>query len=279
MFVHSKMIPAWAVVSLIGNVLLLLWLILLAMGGKTLPDHAQATSPASQSVQQGEITKPVQRPDRLGPRHRWTYQQWVTQLHREAQAIAQQNPENLMILAGDSLSLWFPAELLPLGSTWLNQGISGETSAGLLKRLQLLDVTQPKTIFVMIGINDLLRGASNETLLDNYQAIIQDLRWAHPRTTIVVQSILPHSYDQATWEGRDRLLKIPNRRIRYLNRELKAIAQLEGALFLDLHPLFTNSQGNLRTEFSTDGLHLNSQGYLVWSSSLQLFSQLTSSWP
>ncbi len=274
MFIRSKMIPTWAVLSLISNGLLLLWLILLMMGRENLPHNAQATTSTLLSLQRGEITDPVQRPLRLGPRHRWTYQQWVAQLRREARAVAAQNPQHLTVLVGDSLSLWFPPELLPPQQAWLNQGISGETSEGLLKRLNLLDVTQPETIFVMIGINDLLRGVGNETLLKNYQGIIQELRWAHPQATIVVQSILPHSHEQATWEGRDRLLQIPNRRIRYLNRELEAIALIEGALFLNLHPLFINKQGYLRPELTTDGLHLNHQGYLVWSSGLQLFSQI-----
>ncbi len=258
-----------------GNGLLLLWVVVLNIQGETVSHHAQAnTSAVLASPTTDIIPQDYQPAHRLGPKHRWNYQQWVMQLRREAMAAAEQSPPHLTILAGDSLSLWFPPQLLPGGRTWLNQGISGETSAGLLKRLNLLDVTQPETIFVMIGINDLLRGIDNETLLYNSQAIIQELRWAHPNAQIVVQSILPHSDEKATWEGRDRLENIPNRRIRYLNRELQEIAQAEGVFFLDLHPLFTDERGQLRPELSTDGLHLNEQGYLVWSSGLQLFSQM-----
>ncbi|CAD5980198.1 Lipolytic enzyme, G-D-S-L [Planktothrix tepida] len=208
------------------------------------------------------------------PRHRWTYEQWVEQLKREANAIAERSPEHLRILAGDSLSLWFPSELLPPEQTWLNQGISGETSAGLLKRIKLFDITQPDTIFVMIGINDLIRGVDDTTLLNNYREIIRDLRWVHPDTQIVVQSILPHSGKQSSWEGRDRLLKISNERIRNLNQSLKLIAEEEGAYYFNLHSLFTDADGNLRPELSTDGLHLSQQGYLVWSSALKLYTQI-----
>ncbi|WP_228041879.1 SGNH/GDSL hydrolase family protein [Planktothrix mougeotii] len=208
------------------------------------------------------------------PRHRWTYEQWVEQLKREANAVAERSPEHLQILVGDSLSLWFPSELLPREQTWLNQGISGETSAGLLKRIKLFDITQPDTIFVMIGINDLIRGVDDTTLLNNYREIIRDLRWVHPDTQIVVQSILPHSGKQSSWEGRDRLLKISNERIRNLNQSLKLIAEEEGAYYFNLHSLFTDADGNLRPELSTDGLHLSQQGYLVWSSALKLYTQI-----
>lgn len=275
MSIRLKTIPTWAALSLMGNGLLLLWIVLLNIRGQTLSHYPQTNPAAVLASESRELIPPDYQPShRLGPKHRWTYQQWVTQLRREAQAAAEQQPQHLTVLAGDSLSLWFPPQLLPSDRTWLNQGISGETSAGLLKRLNLLDVTQPETVFVMIGINDLLRGIDNETLLENSRAIIQDLRWAHPNAQIVLQSILPHSDEKATWEGRDRLSNIPNRRIRYLNRELQTIATAEGAFFLDLHPLFTDEQGQLRPELSTDGLHLNQNGYLVWSSGLQLFSQM-----
>jgi len=45
-------------------------------------------------------------------------------------------------------------------------------------------------------------------------------------------------------------------------------------LYLDLYPMFSDAEGNLQTELSTDGLHLNEQGYLVWRSALQLFGQI-----
>jgi lysophospholipase L1-like esterase len=210
----------------------------------------------------------------LGPRHKLNYQQWVDILKQEAKVASVNRPQRLTILAGDSLSLWFPFELLPLGRNWLNQGISGETSAGLLKRLDLFKDTQPETIFVMVGINDLIRGLSNDTILQNYWQIMRQLRKMHPKSQIVVQSILPHAEKQATWEGREKLVAIPNSRIRELNQRLEAIAKEEEVRFLNLYPLFADKQGNLRSELSTDGLHLNSGGYLVWSSALELYTQL-----
>ncbi len=265
-----KKIPAWALLSLVSNGLLSLMLLMLWLRGNQLPMEKQSnvsatafahTEPAKENVAE------------LGERRRLSYEQWVSLLGQEAAVAAQTKPKHLTILAGDSLSLWFPGKLLPSDRTWLNQGISGETSGGLLRRLQLFDETEPETIFVMIGINDLIRGFDDFTILENQRQIIRDLLWVHPHTEVVVQSILPHSGAKATWEGRDRLLKIPNERIRELNRQLAAIADGEGAYFLDLHPLFTDDAGNLRLDLTTDGLHLNEQGYQVWRLALQLFSQ------
>ncbi|MEG3906503.1 SGNH/GDSL hydrolase family protein [Microcoleus sp. Pol12B5] len=277
---RSKAVPVWALLSLVTNGVLILTVAQLLLRGHNLTESFQANDAVTAEAAQEQMGQPVISAKAVldvpvpGPRHKWTYQQWVTQLGREAEAAAANRPSRLSVLAGDSLSMWFPTKLLPVDRIWLNQGISGETSLGLLKRLQLFDRTAPDTVFVMIGINDLLRGSTDEGILDNQRQIIRDLRWAHPKAQVVVQSILPHSGEQATWENRDRLLAIPNSRIRAINRRLKEIASSENVLYLDLYPLFADADGNLPTELSTDGLHLNDQGYLVWRSALQLFDQM-----
>lgn len=203
---------------------------------------------------------------------RLTYDQWVEQLQQEANAIALQKANNVSILAGDSLSLWFPENLLPKDQIWLNQGISGETSQGLMRRLGLWKDLQPQRIFVMIGINDLLKGTASDQVLKTNQAIVSQLRQAHPKADIILQSVLPHSANQATWEGRAKLDRIPNHQILEFNRKLAAIAKVEQVHYLDLNPLFTDEQGLMRKELTTDGLHLNPQGYLVWSTAMNFFS-------
>lgn len=268
-----KTFPAWAFFSLLSNVILLIAVMLLI--GKQQDVAAffsNAVSPTPEPASNTQ-TQQVIAPQ-LGKRHQLDYQKWVNILKQEADVAAQKKPRNLTILAGDSLSLWFPSELLPDNKTWLNQGISGEKTAGLLKRLNLFDKTTPETIFVMIGINDLIAGVNNETILENQRQILAYLRKKHPTAQIVVQSILPHQGEKATWQGKEKLLTIPNSRIRNLNQQLQTIAAEDSVKYLNLYPLFADKQGNLRSEFTTDGLHLNPQGYLVWSSALQLYSQM-----
>ena len=203
----------------------------------------------------------------------FSYQDWLDILQREASEIAESQPRRLYVLAGDSISQWFPQTLLPPQATWLNQSISGEGSQGLYDRLNFLDETEPEKIFVMIGINDLIRGMDDETLLEQQRRIIKDILYIHPDAEVVVQSILPHGDQDATWEGKTKLQRIPNERIRSLNERLAAIAEYEGATFLDLYDLFKTESGQLRPELSTDGLHLNEQGYLVWRTALMVFDE------
>jgi lysophospholipase L1-like esterase len=264
---RAKSLPAWAFISLASNFMLILAVTLLIL-------RQQSLTAFSHSIIRQESQSQTTLTPELGELHKLTYQQWLDILKQEAKVTADKKPKNLNILLGDSLCLWFPTELLPEDRNWLNQGISGETSEGLLKRLNFFQNTQPEVIFIMIGINDLIRGVSDETILKNYQQIITYLRKAHPKTQIVIQSILPHGEQQASWEGKEKLLTIPNTRILDLNKQLQIIATKQKVTYLHLHPLFTSKEGNLRPEFSTDGLHLSSQGYLVWSSALQMYKQI-----
>ncbi|MEH2324267.1 MAG: SGNH/GDSL hydrolase family protein [Nostoc sp.] len=266
-----KTFPIWAFFSLLTNGILMLAVILLIWQQQRLSAFfGIVTSPEAISPNN---SSEIATPD-LGRRHQLTYQQWVDILMQEAKVAADQRSPHLSILVGDSLSLWFPPELLPEGKNWLNQGISGETSNGLLKRLEIFDRTQPEVIFVMIGINDLIRGVSDRVILDNQRQIINYLRKTHPTAQIVVQSILPHGAEEATWKGREKLLAVANSRIRELNQQLQNICHKKGVKYLDLHPLFTNKQGNLRREFTSDGLHLSPEGYIVWRSALQIYGEI-----
>ncbi len=266
---QMQLLPRWVFLSLAGNGLLAVAL-LLSLGRSSLPQSSPQPSPIALSTSQSVESAPS---PALGERHQLTYQQWVDQLRQEAKIVATQKPARLTVLAGDSISLWFPQDLLPTERSWLNQGISGETSAGLLKRLSLFDQTAPETIFLMIGINDLIRGVDDKTLLDNQEKIVRDMKNNHSKSQIVVQSILPHGGDRVKWEGRDRLLAIPASRIQALNRELEAIARQEGVYYLDLESLFADAQGNLKPNLTTDGLHLSSEGYQIWSIALQVYSR------
>ncbi len=203
----------------------------------------------------------------------FSYQDWLDILQREASEVAETQPDSLYVLAGDSISQWFPQTLLPPQATWLNQSISGEGSQGLYDRLTFLDDTKPTKIFVMIGINDLVRGMDDDTLLEQQRRIVKDILWVHPDAEVIVQSILPHGGQEATWEGKAKLERVTNERIRHLNDRLAAIVEYEGATFLDLFDLFGTEDGLLRPELSTDGLHLNEQGYLVWRTALMVFDE------
>jgi lysophospholipase L1-like esterase len=263
-------VPPWALLSLVLNGLLFITAMVMLRQLSQAGDAMLPQANAFASEQQPAVA-PFE--PGLGTRHSLDYEQWVALLAAEADAMVAIEAPHQTILLGDSLTLWFPANMLPGRRTWLNQAISGEKSTGLRDRLYLLDQTSPEAVFIMVGINDLIWGGSEADLAYNVRKIVNYLHQTHPQTRVVVQSILPHGGEMATWEGRDRLVKVAPDQIRTVNGQLKAVAAETGAEFLDLYPLFVNGEGYLRADLTTDGLHLNEDGYMVWRTALALLNE------
>ncbi|OIP70481.1 MAG: hypothetical protein AUK43_09240 [Oscillatoriales cyanobacterium CG2_30_40_61] len=197
------------------------------------------------------------------------YQDWLDILKQESDLIHDKitkNPDSspLNILLGDSLSMWFPNNLLPSGTLWLNQGISGDTTSGILKRLDIFAKNNPNNIYILAGINDLKRQVPVAEILENYQKILDYLQYNYPDTRILVQSIFPTQLPSETLS-----FSIPNSLIKELNQNLAQQVNDQGNIYLDFHQRFTNTQGNLRSELTTDGLHLSLEGYKVWQFALK----------
>jgi lysophospholipase L1-like esterase len=195
-----------------------------------------------------------------------TYDQWTALLKHEATAMVKgQGKNRLTVILGDSISQWLPPEELsdPLGVSqtarfYLNQGISGDTTGGLLGRLAAIDGVRADTIYVMVGVNDLKNGKTELEILTNLQKIMQRLRQSHPQAQVIVNSVLP-----------TRLPSIASDRTMSLNQKIAQLAEQEGVSFLSLTSAFADRDGTLRHELTTDGLHLSAQGYAVWGSALR----------
>ncbi|HEY9626652.1 MAG TPA: GDSL-type esterase/lipase family protein [Coleofasciculaceae cyanobacterium] len=187
-----------------------------------------------------------------------TYEQWISLLRQEAKVVATgQGTNRLSVLVGDSLAMWFPVERLSSDRYWLNQGISGDTTTGILDRLSLFDSTRPDAVHVMAGINDLRRGATDAEVVSNLTKIMRQIKQTHPDAAVYIYSILP-----------TRLPTLPNDRLRELNVDIADVARQEKVTFVNLQSMFADDDGSLRRELTTDGLHLSNTGYEVWQTAL-----------
>ncbi|PAW68068.1 MAG: arylesterase [Opitutia bacterium Tous-C1TDCM] len=87
------------------------------------------------------------------------------------------------------------AEASAPGWRVVNAGLSGETSAGGLRRIDWM-LRQPVHVFVLaLGANDGLRGLSPDVTKANLQQILDRVRAKNPRATLVVAGMeMPPSY-------------------------------------------------------------------------------------
>lgn len=170
-----------------------------------------------------------------------------------------------VVFLGNSITFWGNWSERLQNMAVKNRGIAGDNTYGILERLDSILVHRPRLIFLMIGVNDLAQGFSDECIVHNISEIVGRIRKISPATGLVLQSILPVN---------PTLGKLSNhtqhaQRLPALNRALKEMAEMKGAQYLDLYPLFVDTAGYLRKNLTWDGVHLTEEGYQIWVSSLK----------
>ena len=142
----------------------------------------------------------------------------------------------------------------------INQGISGDVTAGVLHRLNAVTNRKPSKVFLLIGTNDLARGISADSAFKNIMLIADYIKQESPGTMLFVQSILPVNEVYGKFAGHTKNTVV----IRQLNERLKENAAAHQYQYIDLHTAFADSQGKLKKELSNDGLHLFANAYQLW---------------
>lgn len=147
-----------------------------------------------------------------------------------------------------------------------NRGISGDRLRGILKRLDPIIRSKPEKIFIQAGINDLGMRVSKDTIIAQYQRLIDMLHEGTPGSKLYVQSIFPveNKKDRPSTYCNPRV----NKTIPQINSFLKANAAKQNYTFIDIYSSLV-LDGKLNPEYSFDGIHLTAQGYLLWSDLLK----------
>ncbi len=142
-----------------------------------------------------------------------------------------------------------------------NRGISGDTWEGVYDRLDYLLKGQPAKIFLLIGVNNVSRGHSVDSIAGGVEKIVKRIRKESPRTRLYVQSMLPVNDCYGMFGGHtSRADSVP-----LINQRYRNIAAENGATFIDLYSSFADPEtGKMNPQYTNDGLHLLGSGYLVW---------------
>jgi len=154
------------------------------------------------------------------------------------------------ITEGGNWSEMFPEKHI------LNRGIGGDVSEGVLKRLDEIIRHKPSKIFICIGTNDLAAGVNQGAIIQNYRAILNEVKNQSPETKIYVQSVLP--------VGKNVIYRHKNEKIVPLNTEIEKLCTEMKITYIDLYSSFIDETGYLNPEYTNDKLHLMGKGYSVW---------------
>ena len=155
---------------------------------------------------------------------------------------------------GDSLTDGYDLEKYYPQFLVSNRGIGGETSHGLLNRLQIsvIDLC-PKVAVILIGGNNL------DTMFESYEKILIEMSQNLPDTEVILCSLTSMG---GSWGHKNKIAA-------YNNVIIEKLAEKYGYDFVDLYyPLFDSSTGEIYAEYTSDGAHLTHEGYRVFTATL-----------
>lgn len=225
-------------------------------GGEAKPKPAEAftdfTLPASDEGVPGE-----------GPlrRHDWFQDLWAR--FRAEWAAERDAKRGAIVFLGDSVTQGFRPDFLGHFPNLhlANRGLSGDTSRGMLLRLEE-DVLalEPRGVVLLLGTNDIEDGAEPAMILRNLERIVAALRASDPSLPILICHVFPASATKAR----------PAATIRAFNALIdEAFAGREGIRVLDTWSLFAGPDGDAKREEFEDLLHPNEAAYAKWAAALR----------
>lgn len=162
------------------------------------------------------------------------------------------------VFLGDSLTDYAPTQEL-FGAQALNRGIAGDLVADIARRAPEVSRHTPSAIVLWGGTNDLLAGLGCDEVVRQTLNLAKSLKQSSPQARLIVLGPPPVA---------TRLAENPpgfRAAIDCVNRKLGGSLTEVDAVFGNPATVLAESSGDLKTIYSFDGVHLNGEGYRVWS--------------
>ena len=198
----------------------------------------------------------------IGPirRYDWFKNLWLRRRQGFASLVAKQ--QNAVVFLGDSITQgWGDDFRGDFGDMLVaNRGISGDTTRGMLLRLEedVLSL-QPRAVVMLMGTNDLEENADASTIAANVGMILKSLHQHRQDLPVILCRVFP------SHESKKRSATA----IQEINKQLMSLVKGDERItVLDTWTLFADDQGNAKSEEFPDLLHPNQIGYAKWKAAL-----------
>lgn len=172
------------------------------------------------------------------------------------------NRQNTILFLGDSLTYNYKLNEFFEEYKTFNSGISGNKTTDILNDLENRVYKYNSTkVFLLIGINDLKTGISNDEVLNNIEIIIKKIKENSKDTIIYVESLYPISDEKDKKNIKKIVPKTDNNEIKETNKKLNELCKKYNIKYINVYDKLLNDKGSLKKDYTTDGLHLNDLGY------------------
>ena len=144
----------------------------------------------------------------------------------------------------------------------INLGVPGENIEGLIRRIKLLECTQPKKIFIMIGINNI--GEPTKDIGEKYDSLLCRIKETLPHAKLYVHSILPINHTAYKKYS-------TNNKIKECNFTIAKLAKRHHITYIDLYSLYIQGEELPMSLTHDDGIHLKPQAYDRWAENIRQY--------
>lgn len=145
----------------------------------------------------------------------------------------------------------------------VNEGKAGNMTDDILNNMKnRIYQYNPSKIFLLIGINDIDKGKSSLEITDNIEKIIKLVKENRPYCKIYIESIYPvNKSDDEKVSDKVRDKDFDNEKIMEVNKSLEKLADKEDATYINLYDKLIDKNGNLKLEYTSNGLYISDDGY------------------
>lgn len=142
----------------------------------------------------------------------------------------------------------------------ITSGYPGDNVVGMRMRVAQIEALKPSKIFLMCGVNSL--DFSDEDFMIKYDMLVKDIKNASPSSELFIFNILPES------DGKLGNMS-NNSKIVERNEFIKRYTKQNNIQMIDLYSIYADENGILYKDVTTDGVHLNPQGYDRWAEAIK----------
>lgn len=166
-------------------------------------------------------------------------------------------PGGIVFAGSSTIRMWKLETSFP-GVMAINRGFGGSQYSDVLRYAdRIILAYKPRLVVLYSGDNDIASGKTPQQVFDDCKAIAAKIHAALPATKIL---FLPVKSSIKRWSMNDKMLQF--------NTLVEGLAKSEShVVYVDAAGPSRKEDGSPRPEiFLKDGLHMNEEGYKLWSS-------------
>lgn len=176
-----------------------------------------------------------------------------------------------IVFLGDSLTHYYDLDKY-YDKKIINSGIEGWTTDDILKNLGCLVFKYyPKKLVLLIGTNDLRDEKDTKYIVKNIKKIVEEIKKERPYTKIYIESLYPVNNTDSEKIDKDMVKDRKNSDIKEINQKLEEYCKKNKYTYIDMYDELVDKEGNLKLEYTKEGLHMSDEGYKVITKKLKKY--------